>query len=108
MIDMMLSKPEAPRSSHWPTVRAAHLVEHPKCESCGCDDKKLLEVHHIRPYHVEPALELEPKNLITLCESPSHNCHLIFGHFLNWRSWNTTVNRDASRYRARVLTRPIQ
>ena len=55
------------RSDQWPKVRKTHLASHPTCELCGGEKK--LEVHHMRPFHLHPELELEPSNLITLCEA---------------------------------------
>lgn len=68
------------RSKDWPKVRKAHLLTQPNCAVCG--GRKKLEVHHIIPYHINRALELEPSNLITLCESKKYglNCHLAVGH----------------------------
>jgi 5-methylcytosine-specific restriction enzyme A len=101
-----LPKPAGKRSGHWPVVAHAHLVAHPLCEACGCGVKALLNVHHIHPFHEFPQLELEETNLITLCESPSHNCHLIFGHLLKWSSWNLDVVHDAKWYRVKLANRP--
>lgn len=55
------------RSSRWNAVRDAYLKEHTKCVACGSTVK--LQVHHIKPFRIEPALELDTKNLITLCMS---------------------------------------
>lgn len=92
-----------PRSGKWPAVRKRHLELEPACAACGT--KKLLNVHHVRPFHLFPELELEDTNLITLCESPSHNCHLIHGHLLSWRSYNLEVRQHAAEFLARVRGR---
>lgn len=84
------------RSGRWPMVRAKHLLAHPQCAACG--SRTALNVHHVVPFHDAPVLELDPENLITLCECPSHNCHLVFGHFLNWKLANPAVREDVSRY----------
>ena len=97
-------RPEHPRSPHWHAVRAAHLEKHPTCAACGGTDH--LEVHHVQPYHLHPAEELDPKNLITLCESPAHACHLVFGHLYSWHSFNATVRRNAAAWLAKVRNRP--
>ena len=97
-------KPSKPRSPHWHSVRAAHLKAQPECAACG--GKVRLEVHHIEPYHLHPDRELDPANLITLCEAKGHNCHLIQGHLLDWHSFNREVRRDAASYRAKVESRP--
>jgi 5-methylcytosine-specific restriction protein A len=88
---------EAPRSGKWPTVRKHHLEKEPACIACGGTDH--LTVHHIAPFHLHPAKELDPDNLATLCEHPSHNCHLIWGHYCDFkRYFNPTVRADAGRY----------
>ena len=93
------------RSPKWPTLARLHLATHSACAACGVKDKSCTP-HHIVPVHVDAARELDPSNLITLCESSTHNCHLIFGHFLNWTSWNTQVVADAAEYLKKVKTRP--
>lgn len=97
-----------PRSGHWPTVRAAHLAKHPACEVCGGTDK--LEVHHKQPFHLNPALELDPSNLITLCEANKGgiNCHLFIGHLSSFKAFNPTVDRDAVAWRQKIQSRPLQ
>ena len=85
-----------PRSPHWPAVRAAHLKEHPTCAACGTTAN--LEVHHLKPFHLFPELELDPANLMTLCESQSHNDHLLFGHCLSWSTFNPHAVDDSARY----------
>lgn len=100
-----LRVPKVLRSPLWAGVRRAHLRQNPTCACCGTYEH--CEVHHIKPVHIAPELELEPKNLVTLCASPSHNCHLWIGHLGSWLSWNTTVIRDASRMLSRIRTRPM-
>jgi len=89
-----------PRSPRWGAVRAKYIKEHPECSACG--DKDELEIHHVKPYHEDRSLELEPDNLITLCR----DCHFYFGHLKSWRSWNVTVREDAVSFRKRVEERP--
>jgi len=62
-----------------------------------CGGKEKLEVHHLQPFHIKPDLELDPNNLITLCESKNHgiNCHLFIGHLGNYKSINDTAQQDA-------------
>lgn len=86
----------AKRSPHWGTIRAAHLVLEPACRACGGARK--LQVHHKRPFHLHPELELSQDNLITLCEKPGHDCHFVFGHFHRWDLWNPTVDSDSTAY----------
>lgn len=99
-----LPKPRGLRSGKWHTLEKAHLSNHPACEACGT--RKLVVVHHKLPFHVYPELELEWTNFISLCESATHNCHLIFGHLLSWKSWNVNVVVDVTRYRDELANRP--
>lgn len=84
-----------PRSPHWPAVRKAWLAEHPTCRACGGTED--VQVHHKRPFHLHPELELDSRNFITLCENPSRLCHFIFGHGGNWLQFNRDVEIDATR-----------
>lgn len=84
------------RSSKWPKVRKEHLSKFPTCAVCG--GNKMLEVHHKLSFIEHPELELDPDNLITLCESKSKgglNCHLVFGHLTNYKKINPNVVDDA-------------
>lgn len=89
------------RSPKWPSVRKEHLKSNNKCIACGRDKK--LEAHHIKPVHLFPGLELDPSNLVTLCADP---CHLLFGHLLNFKSWNSEVLIDSEVYYNKVKNRP--
>ncbi len=96
-----------PRSSQWPKVREAHLHNHPTCALCGGIRK--LEVHHIRPFHLHPDLELDPSNFITLCEDDDDgmNCHLAGGHLGNFKSWNVNIVADAAYWLSKIKNRPL-
>lgn len=76
------------RSPQWPKVRKAHLKLESKCAWCG--GTKSLEVHHIQPFHLHPELELDPSNLITLCEGKD-KCHLEHGHLGSWKQENPEI-----------------
>ncbi len=82
------------RSSHWPAVRKAHLKLHPACAACG--HTLMVQVHHKKPFHLHPELELDPKNFITLCECSPTDHHLKLGHNGDWKSFNPNVERDAA------------
>ena len=84
----------ADRSPQWRKVRLAHLKLHPVCEICG--SAKDVEVHHFVPFHLDPKLELEESNLITLCESKywGFSCHLQVGHGGNYRYENKGLLED--------------
>lgn len=91
------------RSPKWRQVRSEHLRNHPSCAACG--SVKSPEVHHIEPFHVNPDRELDPTNLITLCDK---YCHFIFGHLMDYQSWNKDVVNDAQVYLNRVKNKPIK
>ena len=94
------------RSGEWPKVRKEFLEKNPTCKLCG--GKKELEVHHVRPFHLHPELELNPVNLITLCENKADgvNCHLLFGHLGNFKSFNVAVEIDAINWNRKIMYRP--
>lgn len=97
----------ADRSPGWPKVRKAYLAAHPECAACGQRDPARLAVHHVYPVHAPGGekYELDPANLITLCDQPGGGCHLALGHLRDWRAWNPQIRADASWYRERILTR---
>jgi 5-methylcytosine-specific restriction protein A len=90
------------RSPKWRKVRKDHLAIFPYCSICGGEEK--VEVHHIQSFATHPELELDPHNLITLCESKhlGINCHLFVGHLGNFENINPNVIEDA-RYLANRL-----
>lgn len=90
------------RSSLWNTCRKNHLKIQPACAACG--SYKKIQVHHIEPFHVNPARELDPTNMITLCS----NCHLVFGHLMDYSSWNSNIIQDAAVYYTKVQNRPYK
>lgn len=92
-----------PRDPRWTLVRDAHLRHFPTCAACGRTEN--LEVHHIRPFALNPELEIEPDNLITLCND---GCHLKIGHLGDWKRENPNVVEDAANAleEVRRLTRP--
>ena len=85
------------RSTKWPGVRKEFLATHPCCAACG--RAKRLEVHHLRPYHLFPSMELDPTNLMTLCASP---CHIVFGHCGDWKKFNLYAIVDAATHLSHV------
>ena len=87
------------RSPHWDSVRRLHLFAHPTCAACGRKDE--LEVHHVVAFHLHPELELEPSNLITLCEG-KRQCHFTHGHVYDWHKNNPNVRQDATVFLSRV------
>jgi len=90
------------RSGKWRKVRAKHLETNGKCYCCGLKTK--LEVHHIIPFNLAPDLELNPENLITLCENRKWGitCHLLVGHLGNYKRINSSVAVDAMTWRMKL------
>lgn len=84
------------RSDKWPEVEKAHLRVEGWCRNCG--GTTLLQVHHKMPFHLDQAKELDPTNLITLCEDfkDGVECHLHVGHLGNWKSFNPAIAEVAN------------
>ena len=83
------------RSPHWPAVEHAHLAKQPRCLCCGKDAaaRVKLNVHHKYPFHYivavgRPDLELDERNLFTLCVDHEEEHHLLVGHLGNFESYN--------------------
>jgi len=85
------------RSPEWPRVEQEHLLREPICVACGYKGK-WLQVHHIKPFHLHPQLELDPGNLITLCQARGRKHHLLLGHLGDWGSYNEHVRGDARHF----------
>ncbi len=99
-------KPAVERSPKWAALRH-RVLKGARCAACG--GTQMLEVHHKRPFHLFPHLELVPSNLIVLCERKRSglNCHLLIGHLGNYRAWNPNVQRDAREWFQKLRTRPF-
>lgn len=87
------------RSSGWSKLRKKYLKKHPKCAACY---RKATQVHHKKPFHLYPELELDENNLIGFC--PDH--HLLFGHLMWWKSYNPFVEDDAQLMKEKIEQRP--
>ena len=94
------------RSPEWPRVEREHLATEPYCVCCGPQARPSagLQVHHVIPFHYcialgRPDLELDQRNLITLCENepgkPGQDHHLLVGHLGDFKSSNLNVEKDA-------------
>jgi hypothetical protein len=90
------------RSSKWPHVERAHLEKQPHCVACREPMKHVrVEVHHIFPFHFcvalgRPDLELDERNLMTLCtDDRGGNHHLLVGHFDDYESMNLHARSEA-------------
>lgn len=85
------------RSPHWGSVAKEHLRREPACAVCGYKGRKR-QVHHIKPFHLHPDLELDPHNLITLCSARGKEHHLLLGHLGAWDSYNEHIRADARHF----------
>jgi len=81
------------RSPKWPHVEKLHLKLEPTCAACGTNKK--LNVHHKKPFHLFPELELDLHNLITLCMDKE--CHIKIGHGGNFKDYNPDVAEDSAK-----------
>jgi hypothetical protein len=106
--DASIAAGAGPRSPEWPKVEREHLAKQPHCVCCkpGTNLGAPVQVHHIFPFHYckllgRPDLELDLRNLITLCEDEAggagENHHLLVGHLDDFQSSNLAVVRDAAR-----------
>lgn len=84
------------REPDWIRVREDHLANQAECVACG--NANNLTVHHIKPVSLAPHLELEPSNLLTLCERH----HLEIGHHGDWRVVNPNVVAEALEHRKKL------
>jgi hypothetical protein len=92
------------RSSKWPALRKQFL-QGKSCAVCGSTKK--LEAHHKEPFHLFPERELDPLNLIALCESRKDlNCHLVFGHLGDFKSYNPSVVTDSATWHKKFDNKP--
>lgn len=89
----------APRDPRWPVYRYLHLQHEPACRACG--SRLFREVHHIKPFHEFPELELVDGNMVTLCRVPLRNCHFNIGHHRDWSKSNPDVLHEADEAYAR-------
>src|SRR5271156_5004266 len=95
------------RSPRWAACEKTFRGVHPQCVCCLVKSTTHIQIHHRFPFHYcvalgRPDLELDMRNLITLCEWPSHpspDHHLIVGHLDDFQSSNLDVAEDASTFR---------
>jgi hypothetical protein len=107
MATVSAQKHEAERSPKWNRFRDDFVSKNPGCVVCGRgkEDGVGVQAHHIFPFHYcialgRPDLELDARNLITLCETEAghsaDNHHLLVGHLDDFESSNLSVVADAS------------
>lgn len=103
------------RSPKWDKVRDEHIRLNPCCAVCG--SRINVQVHHKKPFHLFPELELDPNNLVSLCEGKkpglvrrfllaAHmvaedpgNHHLNIGHNGHFKDYNPNVDADIAKYK---------
>lgn len=91
------------RSNKWPALRAK-FIKNKACAVCG--GKTKLQAHHVKPFHIHPELELDPKNLLALCEGRKQiMCHLLIGHGGDFRDINPDSVKDAAHLYNLMTTR---
>ena len=88
------------RSSGWPTVRRHFEVANPTCAACGGTER--IQVHHKKPFHLRPELELDMNNMISLCMGIKCHAHILIGHGDDYKKFNPNVESDA----AEILAHP--
>lgn len=84
------------RSSHWPVAERAWLEKNPCC--LACNSRTRVQVHHKKPFHLFPELELDESNFITLCMG-KNECHLLLGHGGSFFKWVPEVEELAREMR---------
>jgi len=89
------------RSPAWDDVRDAFLAKFKHCAACGGTQQ--LNVHHKFPFHYvvlcgRPDLELDPRNLITLCVRKDCEHHVLLGHLDDYESYNPRVLTFVKKY----------
>ena len=93
----------ASRSSEWPAFKKEYALTHlPVCAICGGTAQ--LNLHHLRPFHVFPELELDPTNVVWLCNAKL--CHIRVGHLSNFTSINPNGAADIVIWRDKIRNRP--
>lgn len=77
----------------WYRLRAIILAEQPLCVRCLREGKHTpaVDVHHIVPVRQDPALRLEPDNLMPVCRA----CHSVLDR--QWRRMLVRRRKEAAR-----------
>jgi len=91
------------RSGKWVTVRKKFLAKNKKaglgCAACG--NTVGLQVHHVRPYHLHPELELVESNLRAMCSSVTGlECHEFLCHGGSWKAYVPIIDELCGLLRA--------
>lgn len=91
---------EPARSTHWESFEIAYRLKFPACAVCGGTD--CVQVHHVMPFDFckrvgRDDLELDTRNLITLCNAAGKRHHLLIGHLGSFLSYNSDLFRDVAK-----------
>jgi len=84
------------RSSKWTKLQKDFLEKNPVCALCGGTER--LNVHHKKPFHLYPELELDENNLITLCMGDK-DCHLVIAHGNNFSYYCSNIDLYIKQYK---------
>lgn len=85
------------RSSKWGKLQKEFLENNSRCALC--DGTENLNVHHKKPFHLYPELELEESNLITLCMGEK-DCHLLIAHGNNFSYFCEKLDLYIAQYKS--------
>jgi len=101
----ILAKLQLRRSPKWPEVEKAFRAKYPQCAS-GVENAPL-NVHHMFPFHYvvlcgRPDLELDPRNLMTLCTAEDTEHHVLVGHLDDYESYNPQVMEFVQTYKGKA------
>lgn len=90
------------RSPKWRAIEKEFLAQHPVCEICGSN--KNLNVHHKKPFHLFPELELDLNNLVTLCMD-KNECHLLIGHGGSYKKYCPNIDEYIRKYKEKEMSK---
>ena len=87
-------------ADEWESYERRYYRTHTKvCASCN--QKIHIDLHHIQPRHISPALIFIESNLIPLCRA----CHFHIGHLLNWDYFNRHIISDTKLLNTQLQSR---
>lgn len=84
------------RSPKWSSLRDRFTKEKKRCAISGLETD--LEVHHVKPFHLFPDLELEWDNLCLL----TRPIHYLVGHCCKWSYYNARFPQHLDQWRENV------
>lgn len=85
-----------PRAPGWAALAARLVRANPQCAGCG---RRSEVPHHVKPFHLFPALELLETNLVVVCVP----CHFVVCHLGDWVQWDPTCRTRLKDHLRRVL-----